>query len=116
MPLLQNEHARSSPSADLHAKHLAGVGSVRALSASGSKSLSALVVSRAPSPNGVGAREESARARVGLFLCASPSLKFLRHPALQLIKGQLWASTQREIRLFYGFTEFRGDQEEAGGW
>jgi hypothetical protein len=45
-----------------------------------------------------------------------PSLMFLRHPALQLIKGQLWASTQREIRLFYGFTEFRGDQEEAGGW
>lgn len=71
MPLLQNEHARSSPSADLHAKHLAGVGSVRALSASGSKSLSALVVSRAPSPNGVGAREESARGaffvREGLF-------------------------------------------------
>ena len=34
---------------------------------------------------------------------------------MQLIKGQLWASTQREVRLFYGFTEFWGFREEEGG-
>ena len=39
MPLLQNEHARSSPSADLHVAHLATAGRARAVSDAGSTSL-----------------------------------------------------------------------------
>eukprot|EP00966_Prymnesium_polylepis_P229495 5310491-Prymnesium_polylepis.1 len=62
MPLLQNEHARSSPSADLHVAHLATAGRARAVSDAGSTSLSALVASSAPSPNGVGASDAVPRS------------------------------------------------------
>jgi hypothetical protein len=64
-------------------------------------------------------------ARAGLFCkcrngVQTASLKFLRHPgpgitADQGAAHQLWASTQREIRLFNGFTEFWGFREEEGG-
>ena len=69
---------------------------------------------------GGGEGKRTSRERgAGLFkrrnCVQTASLKFLRHPALQLLKGQLWASTQREIRLFNGFTEFGGFREEEGG-
>eukprot|EP00966_Prymnesium_polylepis_P308857 7136888-Prymnesium_polylepis.1 len=62
MPFLQNEHARSRPSPDLHAAHLVAFGTVRAVVDSGSTSLSDFVMSSTPSPKGEGTSEATPRS------------------------------------------------------